>query len=154
MVIRRILLLIIGVVVSVPIFAKTLQAEVVGIVDGDTVKVLDVGKVLHRIRLDQIDAPEIRQAFGQKSKQHLSALIFRKKVAIVWDSKDRYGRILGTIYYQGENVNYQMVKDGYAWAYTKYLREQEYRVAQSYAQQNRLGLWREANPIPPWVWRR
>lgn len=150
---KKILLLMVGMVANISILAKTLNVEVVGIVDGDTIKVIDDSSVQYRIRLDQIDAPETRQAFGQKSKQYLSALIYRKKVAVEWDSKDRYGRLLGTIYYQGKNINYQMVKDGYAWAYTKYLRDDSYRVAQSYAQQNRLGLWREANPIPPWEWR-
>lgn len=146
--------LILGIVVSPSILAATLSAEVIGVVDGDTVKVIDDYKKQYKIRLDQIDAPEAKQAFGQKSKQYLSNLVFRKKVSIEWNSKDRYGRILGTLYYQRENVNYRMVKDGYAWAYTKYLRDTRYSDAQQYAEQKQLGLWKEANPIPPWEWRR
>ncbi|WP_216605171.1 thermonuclease family protein [Pelistega europaea] len=135
-------------------WAETLEGQVVGVVDGDTIKVLDKMHKQYKIRLDQIDAPELHQPFGQRAKQYLSSLVYKKKVNIEWHDKDRYKRILGTVYYQGNNINYQMVEAGYAWAYTKYLRDGIYKTAQQRAKQQRLGLWREKETIPPWEWRR
>lgn len=134
--------------------AATVSVKVVGITDGDTVTVIDNTKKSYKVRLDQIDAPERRQAYGNRAKQHLSALVYKKTVMMDWNSKDRYGRILGTLFYQGKNINYQMVADGYAWAYTKYLRNQIYLDAQKVAKRERLGLWSDENPIPPWDWRK
>ena len=74
-------------------------------------------KKQHRIRLLGIDAPESNQAFGQKSKQYLSSLIFNKNVSITYKEKDQYGRILGTIFYENENINLKMVQAGLAWHY-------------------------------------
>ena len=59
-----------------------------GVSDGDTITVL-VDKTPYKIRLAGIDAPESRQAFGQASKQHLSALVYKKPVTVLWDKKDR-----------------------------------------------------------------
>lgn len=134
--------------------AATVSVKVVGITDGDTVTVIDNTKKSYKVRLEQIDAPERRQAYGNRAKQHLSALVYKKTVMMDWNSKDRYGRILGTLFYQGNNINYQMVADGYAWAYTKYLRDQIYANAQAVAKNKRLGLWNEDNPVPPWDWRK
>lgn len=134
--------------------AATLNAKIVGITDGDTVTVLDNTKKFYKVRLDQIDAPERRQPYGNRAKQHLSTLVYNKVVTIDWNAKDRYGRLLGTIFYQGNNINYQMVADGFAWAYTKYLRDQIYLDAQKVAKRERLGLWSDENPTPPWNWRK
>lgn len=70
----------------------TLVAEVtgriVGVHDGDTVTVLDAVRQQHKIRLQGIDAPELGQAYGQKSKQHLSDLVFGKDVIADCGKKD------------------------------------------------------------------
>ena len=62
--------------------AASLTGKVIGVLDGDTIEVLDVSKVTHRIRLTGIDAPEKAQAFGQRSKEHLSGLVFGKQVEV------------------------------------------------------------------------
>lgn len=82
--------------------------------DGDTITVLDSEKVQHKVRLDRIDAPEKKQAFGEKSKQHLSEMVFGKDVRVEWQKKDRYQRILGIVFIGEKDVNLQMVKDGFA----------------------------------------
>lgn len=134
--------------------AKTLVGNVVGILDGDTIEVLNNQQKSYRIRLNQIDAPEKKQPFGQKSKQYLSSLIYGKTVTIEWDKTDRYRRILGTIFYNKQNINIAMVRQGYAWAYTQYVTDNAYIVMQQQAQQRRLGLWIDKSPTPPWEWRR
>ena len=72
--------------------------RVVKVADGDTLTLLDAANNQHKIRLNAIDAPEKDQAFGQKSKQRLSDYVFGKEVAVRWKSKDKYGRILGTVF--------------------------------------------------------
>ena len=68
--------------------ADILHGRVVRIADGDTVTVLDATNRQWKIRLMGIDAPEKKQAFGQKSKAHLSDLVFNKQVDIEFNKKD------------------------------------------------------------------
>ncbi len=144
-----------GIICCMGLFADTLNGYVVGVSDGDTVKVLDAGKKQHRIRLLGIDAPESNQAFGQKSKQYLSSLIFNKNVSITYKEKDQYGRILGTIFYENENINLKMVQAGLAWHYVYFAKDnKELAEAEAAARKEKLGLWGDPNPMPPWDFRR
>jgi len=93
---------------------------VVRVSDGDTIAILDSSNAQLKIRLHKIDAPEKSQAFGQRSKQHLSDILFGKRVTVTWDATDRYGRILGTVWLDGRDINLQMVRDGFAWHYKRY----------------------------------
>ena len=96
---------------------ETLQGRVVKVADGDTITVLDAANVLHRIRLDKIDAPEKSQPFGDATRTHLAALVAGKIVEVEWTKKDKYGRILGTVWAMlpvRTDVNPQMVEDGFA----------------------------------------
>ena len=79
---------------SAPAFAGpwVVEGRVVGVSDGDTITVLDDAKSQHKIRFAGIDAPEKGQAFGERSKQNLSALVFQKRVEARCHKKDRYGR--------------------------------------------------------------
>ena len=81
-------------------WSDTLSGRVVGVADGDTVTVLDANHQQHKIRLSGIDAPEKSQAFGQRSKESMSALVFGKQVDVVWDKRDRYKRIVGKVMVQ------------------------------------------------------
>ncbi len=96
--------------------ADTFKAHVVSVTDGDTITVLKDDKVQVKIRLNQIDAPEIGQPFGQAAKKALSRLAFGKVVDIEASGLDKYGRTIGTVIVDGEIANYTMVKTGYAWA--------------------------------------
>ena len=94
--------------------AETLSGRVVRVTDGDTIVVLDADKVQRKIRLQGIDAPERRQAFGTKSKEHLSDLVAGKTVEVDYSKYDRYQRILGKVMVGGEDVNLEQVEDGMA----------------------------------------
>ena len=133
--------------------------KVVKVTDGDTVHVLDQSKTKHKIRLGGIDAPEKKQAFGQKSKQNLSGLIAGKSVKVEYSKRDRYGRIIGKLIKDGQNINLIQVKQGFAWHYKFYQKDQSeidrvlYSSAEVEAREKTIGLW--ANPaIPPWEFRR
>jgi len=140
--------------------AADLAGRVVSVRDGDTVKVLDAGMVQHNIRLAGIDAPELHQAFGRVSQRHLSAAIQGKTVVVRWNKHDRYGRIVGTILLDDQDVNLDQVRAGLAWHYKRYEREQPpaervtYANAETEAHAAQLGLWQDAKPVPPWEYRR
>lgn len=152
--------------------AATLTGKVVGVSDGDTITVLDAHHHQQfKIRLSGIDAPEKKQPFGQRSKQHLSALVFGREVDVIWHKHDRYGRTIGKVMVDAPSctatrcpktvdAGLQQIEAGMAWWYRKYAREQgpgeaaDYDRAEARARASRIGLWVEANPVPPWDWRR
>lgn len=139
--------------------ADTLMGRVIAIADGDTVTVLDTSNTQFKIRLMGIDAPEEKMPFGQKSKEHLSSLVFNQQVAVEYNKRDKYGRTVGKILLKGVDVNLEQVKAGLAWHYKQYQQEQtpkdraEYIEAEILARDNHLGLWADINPTSPWDWR-
>lgn len=149
--------------------AATLAGRVVGVADGDSLTVLDANKVRHKIRLAAIDAPEKGQAFGNRSKQHLSDLVFDKEVAVQWRKRDRYGRIVGKVMVQSPDcprcpknldVGQAQLSVGLAWWYRQHAGEQSpqdrgrYESEETEARARRVGLWRDPAPVPPWDFRR
>ncbi|QIC71787.1 thermonuclease family protein [Acinetobacter sp. 10FS3-1] len=139
------------------------SGKVVRISDGDTITVLDGRNQQQRIRFNQIDAPESSQAFGQKSRQNIS-YIHNQYVYVVEDSRDRYGRVLGTVYLMQNgkapalkfrnSINYKQVKDGYAWVYRQYMKDPTLLVDENNARANKRGLWADPHPVAPWDYRK
>ena len=140
--------------------ALTLEGRVVKVADGDTITILDQDRVQHKIRLEGIDAPEKKQAFGWRSKHQLSLLVFGRWVTVETYKKDKYGRQVGKVLVQGVDANLAQIKNGLAWHYTAYANEQsmqdrtEYSDAQTHARALQLGLWQDPQPVPPWDYRR
>ena len=128
--------------------------RVVKISDGDTLTCLAKGNKSIKVRLAEIDAPEKKQAFGQKSKKALSDMVYLRDVRLSLKGQDRYQRTLAIVYYQDKNINLEMVKQGMAWAYKQYSHDPIYLQAQENAQAKRIGLWVDNNPIEPSQWRR
>lgn len=139
--------------------ADSIIGKVVGVSDGDTVTVLDDQKVQHKIRLAGIDAPEKKQAFGQVSKDHLAKQVFAKTVTVDYTKVDKYGRLVGKILLDGQDVNIRQLQTGLAWHYKKYQAEQPpvdrvgYAKAEQIAMDRRLGLWSDKSPVAPWDFR-
>lgn len=146
--------------VSVASNADQLVGKVIKITDGDTVKVLTSDNETHKIRLSGIDAPEKKQAFGNRSKQALAEFIDGKTVTVDFNKLDKYQRAVGKITFNGQDVNLRQIKLGLAWLYKKYEKEQDvedrskYANAEYIAQVEKAGLWVDANPIPPWDFRK
>jgi len=140
--------------------ADTMNGRVIGVSDGDTVTILDDTKTQWKIRLLGIDAPEKTQAFGSKSKEHLSDLVFNRQVTVEYSKKDRYGRTLGKIFVDGIDANLEQINAGFAWHYKQYRRDQSakdraaYANAENQARTAKMGLWVDPKPTPPWDWRR
>jgi len=145
---------------SLAAFGDTLTGKVGRVVDGDTLYVLDANYKDHKIRLAGIDAPERRQAYGLASRKHLASIVAGKQVTVEYQKRDRYGRIVGKGLVDGIDACLEQVKAGFAWHYKKYQHEQSaedrelYADAENKARNERLGLWRENNPMPPWEYRR
>jgi endonuclease YncB( thermonuclease family) len=132
---------------------KSINGKVVKVTDGDTVTVLTSNNKQEKVRLDGIDAPEKGQDFAEKSKQYLSSLVAGKSVRVEYKSKDRYGRILGTVYVGNLNVNEAMVREGLAWQYY-YNKNANYRKLQAEAKAKKLNIWSVKNPVYPYDFRK
>lgn len=149
-----------GALLSFSVYADILAGRIVGISDGDTVTLLDANQRQYKIRLTGIDAPEKKMPFGQRSKEQLSDLIFSKDVQVETEKLDRYGRTLGKILLDRNDINLAMINAGLAWHYKKYQKDQSrsdrllYAHAEEQARQQRIGLWRDPGPTPPWDWRK
>jgi endonuclease YncB( thermonuclease family) len=145
---------------SLAIQAATLVGKVVGVSDGDTIKVLDSNKKEHKIRLMGIDAPEKKQNFGAASKQALSNYIYQREVTVEYKKKDKYQRILGKVILDKQDICLQMISDGMAWHYKDYEKEQSktdgdlYSQAEVKARESKRGLWQDSNPVAPSSFRR
>ena len=149
---------VIGIVLTTSIAISSSKSNeiigrVVGVSDGDTITVLDATKTPHKIRLNAIDAPESHQAFGQRSKQTLSAKIFDRDVRVATYQRDKYGRVIGDIYLDDRCINKEMVEEGWAWHYKKYSTSPSLDEAEKKARATRAGLWVDVLPVAPWDFR-
>ena len=134
-----------------------LFGTVVSVMDGDTLGVRTSKRAFVKVRLYGIDAPEHGQAYGKKAKRALSDLVFKKKVSVLIKDRDQYGRIVGIVISDGENINERMVRAGYAWVYKWFCKEPEksrWLKLEKEAKAGRKGLWAGKKPMPPWKWRR
>lgn len=138
--------------------ADVLEGKVVGISDGDTITVL-VDRREVKVRVAGIDAPEKKQPFGQRSKEHLSDCAFGKAVSVEWSKTDRYGRAIGKVTAHGVDCGLRQIELGMAWHYKAYAKEQKvidraaYSEAESQSMTRKSGLWSEPHPTPPWEFR-
>lgn len=150
-------------------YAAALEGRVVYVTDGDTLTVLDDQNQQHKVRLAGIDAPERGQPFGKRATAELASLAKNKRVIVDWTKTDRYRRIIGVVWVAPEDcsvckptvdIGLALIGDGLAWHYRAYERDQsiderrDYRQAEAGARARNAGLWTDADPTPPWDWRR
>jgi len=147
-------------VVAANAAADTLSGRVGRVIDGDTLVLLLAGNVQERIRLAGIDCPEHGQAFGTKAKEALAERVAGKTVAVEWDKRDRYKRIVGKVIDEAGDADLELVRSGMCWWYRKDAQEQTpedrrlYEDAENEARREDRGLWRDPHPVPPWEWRK
>ncbi|MGA7105432.1 MAG: thermonuclease family protein [Candidatus Deferrimicrobiaceae bacterium] len=142
---------------------RTVDGEVTRAIDGDTLTLTTREGTKLRVRLYGIDAPEVRheelagQPYGKEARSALAALALGRKVTVEIVDIDAYRRTVGIVHRSGVNINLEMVRSGYAWAYRRYLSApyaSRYLDAEREARGKRLGLWKDANPDPPWEFKR
>ncbi|ELE7459265.1 thermonuclease family protein [Campylobacter upsaliensis] len=134
---------------------KELTGKVSKVIDGDTIELLaktsktnpynHIAKL--KIRLYGIDAPELKQAYGKEAKEFLSALVLKQEVSLIIENKDKYDRFVGTLFLKGQDINKEMVKNGYAHAYESF--SKKYLAEQADAKMFKLGLWQDERVVKP-----
>lgn len=134
--------------------AETISGKVIGIKDGDTIVLLTSQNQQYIIRLAHIDAPEKGQPFGAQAKWFTSSLLFEQDVRAEVTTTDQYGRLICVVFKDGENINQEILRKGYAWWFRKYSSDADYEEIENQAAARKIGLWCDENPIPPWDWRR
>ena len=134
--------------------ARRIEIKVVGVHDGDTLTGITASNEQVKVRLDAIDAPEIKQPHGQVAKKALSDMVFGKEVVIYPKSKDKYGRTVGHVVVGKKDVNLAMLEQGMAWHYVKYDKNKRLGQAEAEAKAARRGLWQDKQPMAPWDWRK
>jgi endonuclease YncB( thermonuclease family) len=135
-------------------FSDVYEGKVVKVLDGDSINILQQGKEI-RIRLAEIDAPEYGQPFWKISKQALENYVAGKYVMVEEFDRDQYGRIVGHVYVEDTWVNGELVKEGYAYIYTRYAVSKKLYQYEASAEKNKFGIWGlpQAERIKPWDWR-
>ena len=135
----------------------TLICLVVAISDGDTLTARCGAPGTYyqvKVRIAAIDAPESRQAFGQKSRQNLAQLCFRQRATLQTLETDKYGRTVANVRCAGTDVATAQVRAGLAWVYTPYVTTQSYlEPLQQQARSHSTGLWSQRRPQAPWSYR-
>ncbi len=130
------------------------KGKVVKVKDGDTIVILTENNQEVTIRLKSIDAPEKKQPFGQKAKEFVIEKIAGKEVKVIQTSKDRYGRTIGFVIFNDQNLSYELVKNGLAWHYVKYSNDATLQNLENQARNNKIGLWSDKTSISPWKFRK
>lgn len=133
------------------------HCRVTSVHDGDSMRVRCPGfKDTLRIRMDQIDAPELDQPHGIRSRDYLRSLCPKGEQAVVHDlGADTYNRRLGRVLCKDVDVNAAMVKAGAAWVYDYHVSDDNSLYPlQDEAQAQKRGLWAgPKKPVAPWDFR-
>lgn len=133
--------------------ADQLRGIVDNVHDGDTIR-LRTGSGMVRVRLQNIDAPELAQTGGHESRDYLRRLApLGQVVTVQTEGRDKYRRTLGVVWRANVNLNLEMVRNGQAWAYLKYSPEPVYVAGEAQARRAHLGLWAGPVAMAPWDWR-
>ena len=130
------------------------SGKVLAVADGDTLTVL-VDRRQVEIHLAEIDAPELKQAFGQQSRQSLADLCIGKDAVVHETGRKRNGRPTGRVHCSGTDASAEQVRLGMAWVYQRHTQSASpLYFLEDAAQRRHTGLWADKSPVRPWIWRR
>ncbi len=135
-----------------------MEGKCVSVTDGDTITV-DVGGNSFKIRLEGIDAPELKQEHGPEAQRYLQRKVLRKKVKIELKIKDgkiekTYDRLVGIVYLGKEDICHTMLKEGLAWHNKKHNARKDYALSEIQAKKAGKGLWANKSALEPWKFRK
>lgn len=135
--------------------AKARDCFVVKVTDGDTFRCIAEDQLV-KVRIKEIDAPELKQPYGVESKKYLESLIDKKTVSLEKEETDMYNRTLAKVSIQGKDLASELVKGGSVWVYDRYAENPSLENHEKLASYSKVGLWgsSENAPIQPWLWRR
>jgi micrococcal nuclease len=132
-------------------YSQSYKGSITKVVDGDTY-FFQTANETFKVRMFGTDAPENNQPYSKESADFLKNYLNKDAVTKI-NGTDRYGRRLGTLFIDGQDINLLSVKNGCAWHFRRYSSDKQYASAEEYARKNKLGLWKLDNPVPPWNWR-
>lgn len=151
---KKLLSVLLIILIPLLVFAQTHSGKIIAIKDGDTVVMLVKNKP-QTIRLAHIDTPEKKQPYGTAAKIFLSGRIYGREVqAVIAGKPDRNCRWIAEIFSQNQNINKELVRNGLAWHYKQYSKNDNYAALERIARQKKTGLWKDQGPIAPWQWRK
>lgn len=131
----------------------TLKGKCISVADGDTISVY-TERTVYKVRLEGIDAPELGQEYSRKAKQALEKKVKGKIVTVEVTGYDKYRRMLGKLTLDGENIQFWLVRNGWAWQFIKYNNGELLKLAQREAKKEKKGVWAgDIKPMPPWEYR-
>lgn len=133
-------------------YTQTFNGTIIRVIDGDTF-VFQTLEGSYTVRMYGTDAPERDQPFAKESADFLKQYL-NKDALVKINGTDRYKRMLGTLYVDGQDINLLTIKNGCAWHFKRYSSDMQYASAEEYAKKNKLGLWKPDDPVPPWEWRK
>ena len=135
-----------------------LKGRVVSVPDGDSLSVFAGVEGKKSVRLYGIDCPELRQRGGEEAQAFTRSLAFFAEVRLEVLDTDAYGRSVAVVSLpDGRTVNEELLKNGLAWVYGAYCaspRCADWRGLEKQARTQKRGLWNDARPVPPWIWRK
>jgi endonuclease YncB( thermonuclease family) len=137
--------------------APVFSAQVTKVVDGDSLKVISSAGERMELRLWGIDAPESRQTYGKEAKLLLAAMVKGRRIEVQGKDIDVYHRLVALVWVDGALVNEELVRQGAAWVYGYFCRENicdRWQRLQEDARRERRGLWAWPKPRPPWQYRK
>ena len=132
------------------------KAIVIKVIDGDSLEVSQNGTV-NSIRLYGIDAPEWKQPYSRKARAYLQKLLSGKEILFEELYTDRFGRSVALVHYQGSCINQLLIEKGLAWVHIYFCHKdicEYWKKLERIAKKENRGLWKEKNPVPPWIWKR
>jgi endonuclease YncB( thermonuclease family) len=146
-------LILLAVFFSFTVDAAELTGIVTEVQDGDSLTLVN-WQATYKIRLADIDAPEWKQERGKDSRASLFHLCGLKKAKAETIGADRYGRTLARVTCAGVDANAEQVRRGWAWVFIRYApRDSPLYRLEAEARSDKLGLWADDEPMPPWDWR-
>jgi len=130
---------------------KRFTANVVSVIDGDTVDVVIPPGRKERVRLHGMDAPESGEPFTTVARNFLRVLMFSRDVTVTGKDVDRYGRLVGRIVVDGQDASERTIAAGLACTFHQYAREPALDAAMARARSSRLGFWAQPGQLPSCV---
>lgn len=134
---------------------ESMVGKVTKVIDGDSIRVRPEGEEVDaEIQLEGTDAPELKQPYGDASREALAKRIMDQEVRLTWVKKDNFGRRLAQVYLKDEHINATMIRDGHSWHFKRYNQSPKLAALETEAKDAKRGLWGTEKPMAPWDWRK